>query len=180
MADDASRKPPLFLTHHYVLRLPVSVPGDDVQHELAKQEGEGGAALANAFEGLARLHDLAAARCRRIVGLAREIPDLKVDAYGPYVRIEGPPDRFESLVADGVLEQDASHDGDRGAFEIEMDAALREIVDTRGDPRCSAGAADLIPGALDIIIGDLTSRNSHWRGVNPDFVLERLAAVLGR
>jgi len=90
MTDETPKKTRPFRTAYYDCHLPVFKQGDDLAHHLETEESP-----ADAFEALAVQYEAAAAHCRRMVGLAREVPE-----------IEAPPSPvMEKLVEDGVLQE---------------------------------------------------------------------------
>jgi len=119
-------------TAYYECPLPVFKQGDDLAHHLEREE-----ATADAFEAMAAQYDAAAAVCRRMVGLAREIPDLEVHADTHHIGINGPVERLDPLVEEGLLSRHelGDEDEDDGA-ELTPEEAFEEGVLERfaGEP----------------------------------------------
>ena len=92
-------------TAYYDLPLPVFKQGDDLAHHLASER-----TVADAFEALAQQYDAAAAACRRMAGVAREVPDLHVHADTHHIGVHGPVDRLDALVAEELLQREEFDD----------------------------------------------------------------------
>jgi hypothetical protein len=98
MTDEPTKNSSPFLTAYYDCNLPVFKQGDDLAHHLAEEE-----TVADAFEALAVQYEEAAAHCRRMVGLVREVPEIDVDACTHHIGIKGPAVRLDPLVEEGLL-----------------------------------------------------------------------------
>lgn len=83
----------------YELALPVYKQGDDLYRSIEDNPGN----LAAAFEQQAEDYEEAARLCRRMAGVAVEVPELAIDAGNNRIGIHGPEERLESLVQEGVL-----------------------------------------------------------------------------
>jgi hypothetical protein len=170
------------MTSRYDLHLPVYKQGDDLSEHLEQQEkldggGHDGDHVADAFEELAQRYEEAAAICRRIVGVAREVPGLEVDADCHYIAITGPWDRLDSLVNAGLLSHDSCEDEEREGLEEELEGAITELLGGSGEAGGSP-RTEVVAGREDALTGLLGARNRHWEGVNPAWVLEVFRAMV--
>jgi hypothetical protein len=83
----------------YELNLPVFKQGDDLHHCITQNPGD----LRAAFEQQACNYNEAARLCRRMAGVAAEVPDLEVYADTHHIGVDGPVGRLESLVNEEIL-----------------------------------------------------------------------------
>lgn len=142
MTDEAPKKTRPFRTAYYDCHLPVFKQGDDLAHHL---ETEG--SPADAFEALAVQYEAAAAHCRRMVGLAREVPEIEVDACTHHIGIRGPAERLGPLVEEGLLALDLYEDDVEATREAFADLVLGEFDEagTFGPAEASGRVAGIDP-----------------------------------
>lgn len=166
MTDETkTRKTRPFAGANYDCNLPVYKQGDDLAHYLKKQEEAGGTA-ADAFEDLALQYDAAAAHCRRMVGLVREVPEVRVSADCHCICVEGPAERLDPLVDQGILSHAPGNDE-----EIEeLEYHLTEIVLEDRDEKGSFLAQD--------VVARLPELDENFKGVNPAWVGEVLEGMV--
>lgn len=114
----------------YRLSLPVFKQGDDLGHQIHTQP-----TLKEAFLAQAECYEEAAEICKRMAGVAAEVPDLEVQADTHFIGIEGPEDRLDALAREGILDvEEFDEDGD--PVEREEDAPEgEEEVDAPTDSR---------------------------------------------
>lgn len=113
-----------FKTAYYDFLLPVFKQGDDLAYHLSETEG----AVADAFEALAAQYEGAAAKCRRMAGVAREVPELKVTADTHNIFVQGPVERLSPLVEQELLSPSVCAEGSEGAFACAfMEHVLHEF-----------------------------------------------------
>lgn len=111
----------------YELQLPVFKQGDDLHNCMSQNPGD----LRAAFELQAARYDEAARMCRRMAGVASEVPCLEVDADTHMIAVNGPAEQLESLAREGLLAvSDYGHDEfeDDGS-EDELEVEDLDVVD---------------------------------------------------
>src|SRR5262245_66688115 len=95
----------------YELHLPVFKQGDDLAHQIESLGDD----LRAAFEAQATNYDEAARLCRRMAGVAAEVPELEIEASTHMIEVGGPEGQLQKLVDEGVLVvndyEDADGDG---------------------------------------------------------------------
>lgn len=107
------------------LNLPVFKQGDDLHHCLTRCVGD----VRAAFELQAEHYEEAARMCRRMMGVAAELPDLEVEAGTHYIGVQGPAERLEALVQEGLLstvEYDDEDEDDDDVLDEDEDVEVSE------------------------------------------------------
>lgn len=161
MTDDTKpRLTPQHTTGYYDCWLPVYKQGDDLFQHLGEEETP-----AAAFEALAERYEGAAAMCRRLVGVAREMPELRVDADCHHIGVSGPVERMEALVTEGLLQSSDFEEFRESIHDCFTDTL---IDDREGKGPFSEGDAIQRAPQLDTELADL----------NPVWVLETLAEMV--
>jgi hypothetical protein len=113
----------------YELQLPVFKQGDDLGHQISEAK-----TLPEAFEAQASSYDLAAAMCRRMAAVVKEDPSLTVDACTHTIWLDGPKEKLDTLVEEGLLsvmdfgDDDEDEDWEEDAEDYEEDEDPSPIV----------------------------------------------------
>lgn len=102
---------------YYDLELPVFKKGDDLSHSIEEAEGN----IQKGFLAQASFYEQAASICRRLAGVAAEIPGLAVTADTHMIEVYGPADRLSSLVEEGILYEHEDYDDEDETFFYDDD-----------------------------------------------------------
>jgi hypothetical protein len=81
----------------YDFYLPCYLPEDDLDYQLISNS------IKQSFENMANTYDKCAKLCRRMVGVASEIPELDIDISEHGILVAGPKERLDGLVKEDIL-----------------------------------------------------------------------------
>jgi hypothetical protein len=156
---DAS-KTPHYLLRDYDLTLPVFKQGSDLAGHLHGREGQEEHSPRDAFEAMARQYDEAAAQCRRMAGVAAEIPELRVNADAHHIGVNGPAQRLDALVVEGLLSVSPDEEFDETWTETALTEQLFELKDGKG------------PFSVEDAVREIAAVEADLAGLNPVWVRE--------
>lgn len=170
---------PPYLNMIYDARLPCFKQGDDLAHSLRQHPDD----VSAGFEAQARAYDECARLCRRLAGLAAEVPELEIQADTHMISVSGPHERLQALVTEGVLQPSPMDEEDREATEAAFTEQLLDAMDEKGffmldqamtavagiDPELEGLNPAWVREVLDGMVteGSLLSRNDEYR-VRPE------------
>lgn len=85
----------------YELHLPVFKRGCDLHGHIEDAKGD----VAEGFRLQAETYEFAAEMCRKMAGIAKETPELQIEADTHFIGVHGPSEeRLDILVKDGLLD----------------------------------------------------------------------------
>jgi len=151
--DDLAEDMPAHVFARYDCLLPVSLPGNDLRDQL-KHWPPG-----RAFLWLAKRYDAAAAQCRRVGGVLKELSDIEIRADGHDIVISASSEALEPLRDEGVLQRSPEEQQESWETKEAFSAALPTEMTELG-----------LPFSLSDVLKWFENRYEELCGLNPAWV----------